>query len=97
MPKREVPKLNRDNFSAWQSLMKMHLGSISDHAKTTIIVDHVDVSGVSTTEDMNKKKEHNQEMLEIAFALNYVEFDDIKGCTSTFKMWEALSNIYRGY
>ena len=33
-------------------------------------------------------------MLEIASPLNYVEFDDIKGCTSTFKMWEALTNIY---
>ena len=31
-------------------------------------------------------------MLEIAYA----EFDDIKQCTSTLKMWEALTNIYGG-
>ena len=35
-------------------------------------------------------------MLDIASSLNYVEFDDIKGCTSTYQMWEALSNIYGG-
>ena len=86
MPKREVPKLNRDNFAAWKSLMKLHLGSIGDHAQTTIIVEHVDPVGVPTVEDMKKYKEHNQEMLEIASALRYAKFDDIKGCASTFKM-----------
>jgi len=35
-------------------------------------------------------------MLEIALALSYVEYDDIKGCDTTHKMWEALSNIYGG-
>ena len=35
-------------------------------------------------------------MLEIASALSYVKFDDIKGCKSTHHMWEALSNIYGG-
>ena len=45
---------------------------------------------------MRKKKEHNQKILEIASSLSYDQFDDIKGCTSTFKMWEALSNIYGG-
>ena len=96
MSKREVPKLNRDNFAAWKSLMKLHLGSIGDHAQTLVIVEHVDPSSVPTVEDMKKKKEHNQEMLEIAFALSYAKFDDIKGCTSAFKMWEALKNIYGG-
>ena len=83
MTKREVPKLNRDEFTAWKSLMKLHLGSIGDHAQTTIIVEHVDLAGVPITKDM-KKKEHNQAMLEISSALSYVEFDDIKGCKYTF-------------
>ena len=79
--------------------MKLHLRSIGDHAKNSITVEHVDPTSVPTIEDMKKKKkkEHNQAMLEIASALSYAEFDDIKGCTSTFKMWEALKNIYRGY
>ena len=49
MTKREAPKLNRDNFAAWKSLMKLHLGSIDDHAQTTITVEHVDLDGVPNT------------------------------------------------
>ena len=96
MPKREVPKLNRDNFVAWQNLMKLHLGSIGDHSQTSITLEHVDPASVPIVEDMKKNKEHNQAMLEIASTLNYAKFDDIKGCTSAFKMSEALSNIYGG-
>ena len=59
MSKREVPKLNRDNFPTWKSLMKLHLGGLGDHAKTTITVEHVNPIGVLTTQDMKKKKEHN--------------------------------------
>ena len=96
MSKRDVPKLNRDNFAAWQSLMKLHLGSIGDYAKTLIIVDHVDLAGPLTTNDLSKQKEHNQAMLEIASALSYAEFDDIKGYDTTCKMWKVLSDIYGG-
>ena len=96
MSKREVPKLNRDNFHAWKCLMKLHLGGIGDHAQSTILVEHVDPIGVPTTEDMKKKKEHNQAMLEIFSTLNYVEFDDIKGCDTAKKMWDALHTIYGG-
>ena len=81
MSKRKVPKLNRDNFIAWKSLMKLHLGSIVDYEKTSITADHVTPAGPLTADDMNKKKEHNQEMLEIASALSYAEYDDIKGCS----------------
>ena len=45
---------------------------------------------------MNKKKEHNQAMLEIASALSYVEYDDIKGCSTAHQMWKTLSDIYGG-
>ena len=63
MTKRKVSKLNRYNFVAWQSLMKLHLGYIGDHSQTTIIIEHVDLVGAPTAEDMKKKKEHNQVML----------------------------------
>ena len=96
MPKREVSKLNRDNFPAWKSLMKLHLGSIGDRVQTTITVEHVDPIGVPIAKDMKKKKEYNQTILEISSTLSYAKFDDIKGCTSAFKMWGALSNIYGG-
>ena len=96
MSKRDVPKLNRDNFSTWQSLMKLHLGSISDYAKNSIIVEHTDLVGPLSANDLRKKKEHNQVMLEIASTLSYVEYDDIKGCNTTHKMWTTLSTIYGG-
>ena len=76
--------------------MKLHLGGIRDRAQSTISVEHVDPIGVPTTKDMKKKKELNQAMLEIASALSYVEFDDIKGCDTTKKMWDALHTIYGG-
>ena len=95
MSKREVPKLNRDNFLAWKSLMKLHLGGIGDHEQFTITVEHVDPTGAPTAEDM-KKKEHSQTMLEISYALSYAKFDDIKGCDTAKKMWDALYTIYGG-
>jgi len=96
MPKREVPKLKKDNFVAWQSLMKLHLGSVGDYAQNSIVTEHVDPTGTLTIEDMKNKQEHNQTMLEIASTLNYAEFDDIKGCDTAFKMWKALLDIYGG-
>ena len=83
MSKREVSKLNTDNFVAWKSLIKLHLGSIGDYAKTSITVEHVDPARPLSADDLNKKKEHNQAMLEIASALSYAKFDDIKGCDTT--------------
>ena len=90
MSKREIPKLNKENFMAWQILMKLHLGSISDYAQSCIVTEHVDPTGTPTTKDMKNKQDHNQAMLEIASALNDAEFDDIKGCNTAFKMWKAL-------
>ena len=76
--------------------MKLHLGGLGDHAQSTISVEHVDLAGVLTAEDMEKKKEHNQVMLKIASAPRYVEFDDIKGCDTAKKMWDSLHTIYGG-
>ena len=59
MSKREVPKIKRDNFTAWKILMKVKIGSIGDYAQTSIIVEHVDPAGFHTIEDMKKKEEHN--------------------------------------
>ena len=75
--------------------MKLNLRSIGDHAKTKIIVEHVDTASAPTTKEM-KKKEHNQAMMEIASTLSYAKFDDIKDCKSALQMWKVLSNIYGG-
>ena len=96
MSRREVSKLNRDNFHAWKSLMKLHLEGIGDYAQSCILVEHVDPVGTLTADDMRKKKEHNQAMLEISSALSYAKFDYIKGLDTTKKMWDALNTIYGG-
>ena len=76
--------------------MKLHLGGIGDRAQSCITMEHVDPTGTPTAKDMRKKKEHNQAMLEIASALSYAEFDDIKGLDNAKKIWDALNTIYRG-
>ena len=35
-------------------------------------------------------------MLEIVSTLSYAKFDDIKGCNTAFKMWDALKTSYEG-
>ena len=96
MSKREVPKLNRDNFPAWKILMNLHLGVLGGHAQSTITTKHVDPTGALTTEDLKKKKEHNQTMLDITSTLSYAKFDDIKNLDSAKKMWDSLHTIYGG-
>ena len=59
MSKREVTKLNKDNFIAWKSIMKLHLGSIGDYEKTSITMEHIDPIRPLSTNDMNKRKEYN--------------------------------------
>ena len=76
--------------------MKMNLGGIGDHAQSTITMEHVDPTRVLTAKYMKKKKEHNQAMLEITSSLSYAKFDDIKGCDTAKKMWDALHTIYGG-
>ena len=59
MSKREVPKLNRDNFPTWKFLMNLHLGGLGDHAQPSIATYHVDHVGALTDQDLKKEKEHN--------------------------------------
>ena len=59
MSKREFINLNKDNFVAWKSIMKLHLGSIGDYAKTSVVVEHVDPAGPLSVVALYKRKEHN--------------------------------------
>ena len=90
MSKREVPKLNKEKFPTWKSLMKLHLQGLGDHLQSTIFFEHVNPTGVLTAEDLKKKKEHNQAMLEISSSLRYSEFHDIKTCDTAKKMWNSF-------
>ena len=46
-------------------------------------MEHIDPAGPLSADDLNKRKEHNQAMLEIASTLSYAEYDDIKGYDTT--------------
>ena len=94
--KREIHKLNRDNFSAWQGLMRLHLASIGDTGLKYLDVEYVEPSGTLFVNDIPKKKTHNNMMIDIAFSLSYEEFDEIKDCKSAFDMWNKLVEIYGG-
>ena len=80
MYKKEVPKLNKENFPAWQSLMKLHISRIGDTAWSSVEHPYVDQIGTLTTKQLKGRKEYNQAMLEIASALSYSEYEDVKGC-----------------
>ena len=94
--KREISKLNRDNFSAWQGLMKLHLASIGDSRLKYLDTTYVEPSGTLSANDIAEKKTHNNMMIDIASALSYEEFDEIKDYTIANAMWKKLKEIYGG-
>ena len=94
--KREIPRLNINNFSAWQGLMRLHLASIGDSGLTHLDAKYVTPSGTLTIGDIAEKKTHKTMMIDIASALSYDEFDDVKDCKTAFEMWNKLKDIYGG-
>ena len=94
--KREIPRLNRDNFSAWQELMKLHLSSISDVGLFYLENKYVPPPKPMIVEHMKEAKDHNIMMIDIASSLNYYEFDEVKEYPTTFEIWEKLQKVYRG-
>ena len=84
--KREIPKLNRDNFVAWQGVMRLHLTTISDSGCKYLDTKYKTPTGTLSVEDIAKKKNHNIMMIDIAYALMYVEFDEVKDYKSAHEM-----------
>ena len=80
MYKKEVPKLNKENFPAWQSLMKLHISGIGDTTWSSVENGYVDPTETLTAKQLKERKEHNQAMLEIASTLSYSEYEDVKDC-----------------
>ena len=52
-------------------------------------------TGKLLVEDIAKKKNHNIMMIDIASALNYAKFDEVKSYTTTYDMWIKMKAIYR--
>ena len=94
--KREIPRLNRDNFLAWQGLMRLHLASIGDTWLKYLDEKYSEPSGILFVNDIVEKKTHNIMMIDIASTLSCEKFDDIEDFKYTFEMWEKLTEIYGG-
>ena len=94
--KRVISRLNRDNFSAWQGLMRLHLATISDSSCKYLDSEYRTPTSTLAIDDLDEKKNHNIMMIDIAFALSYEEFDEIKDCKTSFDMWNKLKDIYGG-
>ena len=94
--KREISRLNKNNFSAWQGLMKLHLATIGDTGLKYLDEKYEEPSGTLSVNDIAEKKTHNNMMIDIASALSYEEFDDIKDYKTAFDMWNKLKEIYGG-
>ena len=94
--KREIPRLNKNNFSAWQGLMKLHLAAVGDTGLKYLDEKYEEPSGTLSVNDIAEKKTHNNMIIDIASALSYEEFDDIKDCKTAFDMWNKLKEIYGG-
>ena len=94
--RREISKLNKDNFASWQALMRLHLTTIDDSGCKYLDEDYQTPSGTLLVGDIAEKKNHNVMMIDIASALSYVEFDEVKHCQNAFEMWKKLKEIYGG-
>lgn len=55
MYKREIPKLNKENFLAWQRLMRLHLSSIGDFISYYLGNDYIEVLRPMVVEQMKEK------------------------------------------
>ena len=94
--KREIPRLNRDNFSTWQGLMRLYLASIGDTGLKYLDEEYTTPIGTLFVNDIAEKKTPNTIMIDITSALSYEEFDDIKDCKTAFAMCNKLKYIYGG-
>ena len=56
---RDVPKLNKEKFLAWKTLMKMHISSITNAAINVLRNEYVVVENYSlTNEELKQNLDH---------------------------------------
>ena len=86
--RREIPKLDRDKFQAWQELMKLYLTTIGVVGLKYLEKNYVAPVGPLSMDKIVEKKNHNLMMIDISYTLNYVEFDEVKDCPIAHEMWK---------
>ena len=77
-------------------ILKLHLVTINDLGLKYLNTQYKASTRTLTMEEITEKKNHNIMMIDIASTLNYIEFDEVKGCTTTHEMWTKLKDIYGG-
>ena len=76
--------------------MRLHLATISDLGYKCLDEEYKTPTSTLSIGDLVEKKNHNIMMIDIASALSYDEFDEIKDCKIAFDMWNKMKDIYGG-
>ena len=65
--RREIPKLNKDNFVAWQELMRLHISTIGDTGLQVLDDQYVEPPRPMSMDQMMDMKNHNIMMILYSF------------------------------
>ena len=76
--------------------MKLHIYGIEDTTWSSVENGYVDPIGTLIAKQLKERKEHNQAVLEIASALSYSKYENVKDCLNANLMWTTLAKIYGG-
>ena len=97
--RREILKLNRDNFATWQGLMRLYLATIKDSGCKYLDVEYKTPTGILLllVEDITEKNYYNIMMIDIVYVFSYAEFDEVKDYKNGYEMWTKLKDIYGEY
>ena len=76
--------------------MRLHLATINNSGCKYLDEEYQTPTRTLSVGDIVEKKNHNIMMIDIASALSYVEFDEIKDCKSAYTMWNKIKEIYGG-
>lgn len=77
-------------------MKKLHIDGFGDFAWSNVENTYTAIVGTPTTQELDERRDHNKEMLEISFSISYSKFDNVKGCTMMKEMWDNLTLIYGG-
>lgn len=94
MCKGEVPKLKKENFSLSKREMNLYLSRIGDNSIYQLDNRYTVSNHPMNFEQLIKKKDHNSLMIKITYALNDLQFDDVKNCINAKQMWEKIEHVH---
>ena len=94
--RREICKLNKDNFKTWKELMRLHLSTIGDSSLKYLDTKYVAPTRTMTTEEITERNNHNIMIIDIASTLNYTKFDEVSDCGTSYEIWILMKAIYGG-